>query len=122
MHLWRKEDKELHDSMHESEVYKRLCYAVAEAASAVNPELTVIDARKVLGKSHLDLPVGEPRKANCLVISGDPLAADILTAKVFKEAYEPFDLGDTRETFARAAELGVGVLKTDDMVIKEAYA
>ena len=118
MHLWGEENKAAHDSMSIDEVNRRLCVAVAEAAMAVSPEMTVIDARKVLTKNHGSYARGGPVEANRLIISGDPVAADVYGAAVLKEVYEPYDLGFTRDTFAHAAELGIGVADPAGVVLK----
>lgn len=120
MHLWGDENKKAYDSMPRDKVWHRLCLTIAEAATAVNPELTVIDARKVLCKNHLSVANGEPREANRLIISGDPLAADIMAAKVLKEVYEPYDPGFFKDTFEYAARLGIGTADPDGIVLKEA--
>ncbi|MFC2173322.1 DUF362 domain-containing protein, partial [Acidobacteriota bacterium] len=120
MHLWGDENKAAYESMKKEKVLRRLCLTIAEAAAAVNPELTVIDARTVLCKNHHSLAEGGPREANRLIISGDPLAADIMAAKVLKEVYEPHELGFTKDTFKYAAKLGIGVADPDGIVLKEA--
>ena len=71
--------------------------------------------------SLLDNEVAEglPREANRLIISGDPLAADIVSAKVLKEVYEPYELGFTEDTFEYAAKLGIGVKDTNSILVKD---
>ena len=86
---------------------------------AVSPEMTVIDARQVLCKNHLNIQTGLPKAANRLIISGDSLAADIVAARILKEVYEPYDMGFTRDTFQYAARLGIGVANPDLIVLKE---
>lgn len=86
---------------------------------AVGPEMTVIDARQVLCKNHLNVQTGLPLEANRLIISGDSLAADMVAAGILKEVYEPYDLGFTRDTFKYAAQLGIGVANPEKIVIKE---
>lgn len=108
MHLWGENNKNRRESMPKDEVTKRLCRTIAEAAMAANPDMTIIDARKILCKDHLSVGTGMPKEANCLIISGDSLAADICAARVLKEVYPPYDLGFTKDTFAYAGELGVG--------------
>lgn len=100
-------------------VEEMLSLCIAEAAMAVNPEMTIIDARTVLCKDHLSVNTGEPREANRIIISGDSLAADICAAKLLKEVYEPYDLGFTKDTFEYAARLGFGIADPDRMVLKE---
>jgi uncharacterized protein (DUF362 family) len=118
MHLWGDDNKAAHDSMPSDEVTRRLCVAVAEAAMAVSPEMTVIDARKVLCKNHVSFASGDMREANRLIISGDPVAADVFAAGVLKEVYEPYDLGFTRNTFEHASKLGIGVADLNQAVVR----
>lgn len=86
---------------------------------AVSPEMTVIDAREVLCRDHLSVHSGEPRQANRLIISGDPVAADVCAARLLKEVYEPYELGFTRDTFDHAARLGLGVADPAGFVLKD---
>ena len=118
MHLWGDANKAAHDSMPPDEVIRRLCLAVAEAAMAVSPEMTVIDARKVLCKNHGSVARGGPRDANRLIISGDPVAADACAAGVLKEVSEGYDLGPSAKTLHHAATLGIGVADLDGVVVK----
>lgn len=122
MHLWGDENKSAYDELGQEAVTRRLCLAVAESAMAVSPELTVIDAREVLCANHGSYATGEPRTANRLIISGDPVAADVYAAKVLKEVYEPYELGPTRHTFEHAARLGIGVADESGVVLKMAEA
>ena len=86
MHLWGESNKTIRESMTREMVIRRLCLTIAEAALAVNPDLTIIDARKVLCKDHVSIRSGELRQANRLIISGDNLAADIWARNFVKEA------------------------------------
>ena len=119
MHLWGEANKARRESMPPDDVTRRLCLTIAEAAMAVSPEMTVIDARKVLCRDHLSVRSGEPREANRLIISGDPVAADVCAARLLKEVYEPYELAFTRDTFDHAAELGIGVADPAGFVVKE---
>ena len=119
MHLWGDANKAAHDAMSKEDVNRRLCMAVAEAAMAVSPEVTVIDARTVLCKNHGSVSSGEPRVANRLIISGDPVAADVYGASVLKEVYESYEIGPTSSTFQHAAALGIGVADLNKVVVKE---
>jgi uncharacterized protein (DUF362 family) len=118
MHLWGDDNKATHDAMGQDAVVKRLCLAVAESAMAVSPEMTVIDAREVLCENHVSYASGEPRRANRLIISGDPVAADVYCTKVLKEVYEPYEVGPTRYTFEHAARLGIGIADESGVVVK----
>jgi len=119
MHLWGESNKTVFESMPRDMNIRRLCLTIAEAALAVNPDLTIIDARKVLCKDHVSVRTGEPRDANRIIISGDSLAADICAAKILKEVYEPYELGFTKDTFEYAEKLGIGVTDPDGMAIKQ---
>lgn len=119
MHLWGDENKSARESMSDEDALRRLCLTIAEVTMAVSPEMTVIDARKVLCKDHLSVRTGEPRDANRLIISGDPLAADIYATRILKELYEPYKLGLTKDTFEYAARLGVGIADPDGIVLKQ---
>lgn len=118
MHLWGEANKVAHDSMPEDQVTRRLCVAVAEAAMAVSPEMTVIDARKVLCSNHGSVARGGLREADRLIISGDAVAADVCAAGVLKELDETYELGPTASTFAHAETLEVGVADSDRVVLK----
>ena len=122
MHLWGDENTAARESMSQDALWRRLALTIAEAALAVSPELTVIDARKVLCRDHLSVRTGEPRDANRLIISGDPLAADLYATRILKEVYEPYELGFTQDTFEHAAQLGVGVADPAGIALKEVDA
>ncbi|UCC73830.1 MAG: DUF362 domain-containing protein [Gemmatimonadota bacterium] len=119
MHLWGDANSATRESMPEEEILRRLSLTIAEAAMAVNPELTVVDARTVLCENHLSVTTGEPREANRLIVSGDPLAADIWAAALLKEVHQPYQLGFTKDTFEYAARLGIGVADPSGIVLKE---
>jgi len=118
MHLWLPEDKARHDAMSEEALNRRLCLAIAEAASAVNPEVTVIDARTVLSRHHLDHVSGGPLQADRLIISGDPLAAEKVAADILKEVSPQYELGLGKEMLERAAKLGLGVADPDGIILQ----
>jgi uncharacterized protein (DUF362 family) len=119
MHLWGDENATARESMSSDELSRRLCLTIAEAAMAVSPEMTVIDARQVLCRDHLSVRSGEPRQANRLIISGDPVAADGCAARLLQEVHEPYELGFTRDTFDYAANLGIGIADPARFVLKE---
>lgn len=118
MHLWGDGNKARHDAMTPADLNRRLCLTVAEAAAAVNPEVTVIDARTVLCRNHLDHQTGGPLQANRLIISGDPLAADVVAAQVMKDVDPAYDMGYTADTFVHAAKLGVGAADPAGFVLR----
>ena len=119
MHLWGESNKTIRKTMSREMVTRRLCLTIAEAALAVNPDLTIIDARQVLCKDHVSVRSGEPREANRLIISGDNLAADIWAAKILKEVYPPYELRFTQDTFEYAAKLGIGMADPNGIALKQ---
>ncbi len=119
MHLWGDENKDRYDSMPRNEVWRRLCLTIAEVATAVNPEVTIVDARTVLTEHHVNVRTGGPKEANCLIMSGDSLAVDIQAARLLQGVHAEYDLGDTAETFEYAARLGFGEAEPEAIVLKE---
>ena len=96
--------------------------AIAETAHAINPEVTIIDARQVMGKSHHRSSGGVISEANRIIISGDQLAADRVAAQVLAECHDGFQVVMAEDSFNHAATLNVGAASLDDVVIKEAAA
>jgi len=94
-------------------------YAIAEIASAINPDLTIIDARYCLGKSHHIVWGGISLKADRLIISGDPLAADRVAAEVLAECYAGFITDMAKPHLDHAARLGLGAVSLNDIFIKD---
>ena len=96
----------------------KLC--VAEIASAVNPEITIIDARQVMGKNAYRPGGGVIIDTNMLIISGDSMAAELMAAKVLAKQYPDFQPSSIDDTLGHATALGLGVAGLDDVVLKEA--
>lgn len=94
-------------------------YAIAEIASAINPDLTIIDARYCMGKSHHIALGGRSRKADRLIISGDPLAADRVAAEILAECYSGFITEMAKPHLDHAARLGLGAVDLNNIVIKD---
>lgn len=94
--------------------------AIAEIASAVDPELTIVDARSCLGRNHHLSLGGVLCYSNRLIISGDVIAADRVAAAVLAESYDDFDERWAHEQIGPAVKLGLGVSSIDEAVIKEA--
>ncbi|MFC1543179.1 DUF362 domain-containing protein, partial [Candidatus Neomarinimicrobiota bacterium] len=91
--------------------------AVAEIAAAIAPDLTIIDARYGLGRSHQARGVSV--KLDRVIISGDPLAADRVAADVLEQYYDGFQAEMASPHLDHAAHLGLGAASIDDMIIKD---
>lgn len=93
---------------------------VAEIAHAINPEVTLIDARQVMTHHHNNYRIGRKVDAGQLIVSGDPVAADRVAANLLASKHDGFKVDMVESTFKRANELGLGVYSLDQAVIKEA--
>jgi uncharacterized protein (DUF362 family) len=123
-------DKQSRDSMHRqgfnfmsenfNDRFRMSQLALAEIASSVNPELTIIDARSALGRSHHLNSGGVLIKPKQIIISGDALAADLVAAEALEEAYRGFQVEMLQTHFQHASKLGFSAKTIDDIVIKEA--
>ena len=108
-----------YDNENRSTKLKMSHLAIAELAAAVNPELTLIDARYCIGRSHHFTSGGVSRKPERLIISGDMLAADVVAANVRAEVYDGFQLEMAEPHLDHAEKLGIGARNLNEMVIKE---
>ena len=93
--------------------------ATAEIAAAIDSDLTIIDARYGLGKSHYFRSGGISIKPDRIIISGDTLAADRVAAHTLAEHYDGFQIEMARPHLDHAASLGLGAASLDDVIIKE---
>jgi len=93
--------------------------ATAEIAAAVNCDLTIIDARYGIGKSHHFKSGGVSIKPDRIIISGDTLAADWVAANLLAEYYDGFQVEMARPHLDHAAKIGLGAAGLDDVIIKE---
>jgi uncharacterized protein (DUF362 family) len=100
--------------------YQMAHLALAEIASAVNPELTIIDARSGLGRFHRINMGGVIVKPKQIINTGDALAADLVAAEALEECYRGFQVEMVRSLFQHAGELGFSAKTIEDVVIKEA--
>jgi uncharacterized protein (DUF362 family) len=100
--------------------YRMSQLALAEIASAINPELTIIDARSGVARAHHLNSGGILIKPERIVISGDALAADLVAAEVMAELYQGFQVEMVQSYFNHAGTLGFGAKTIGDIVIKEA--
>ncbi|MCP4629818.1 MAG: hypothetical protein GY850_40870 [bacterium] len=93
--------------------------ATAEIAAAVNCELTIIDARYAIGKSHHFKSGGVSIKPDRIIISGDTLAADWVAASLLAEYYDGFQVDMAGPHLDHAAKIGLGAAGRDNVIIKE---
>jgi uncharacterized protein (DUF362 family) len=93
--------------------------ATAEIAAAVNCDLTIIDARYGIGKSHHFKSGGVSIKPDRIIISGDMLAADWAAANLLAEYYDGFQVEMARPHLDHAVKIGLGAAGLDDVIIKE---
>jgi uncharacterized protein (DUF362 family) len=100
--------------------HAKLC--VAEIAHAVNPDITIIDARQVMGKNAYRPGGGVIVDANRVIVSGDSLAAEIAAADILQECYPDFQVTTIEDSLKHAAALGLGAASLEDVVLKEASA
>jgi hypothetical protein len=96
--------------------------AIAEIASVINPELTVVDARSILignGPSTRAAGAQIVEGVNRLIISGDMVAVDRYCAGLLASYDSNFSISDIQETLDRASEIGLGVDSLDNVEIIE---
>jgi uncharacterized protein (DUF362 family) len=89
--------------------------AIAEIAYACSPDLHIIDAREILvGYEHISYG-GEVKKADVLIVSGDPVASDAYAAQIMAKHNPNFAIESTQPTLQRAEELGLGTANLDNV-------
>ena len=82
---------------------------VAEFADTVRPELTIVDARKILTVTGPSLKEGSVVKdINKIILSGDMVATDSYCAKILAENDETFGQEMIIPTLRHAEKLGLG--------------
>ncbi len=82
---------------------------VAEFADCIRPELTIVDARKILTVKGPSLKEGSVVKdVNKIIISGDMVAADAYCAKILDAQDETFSAEQIVPTLQYAEKLGLG--------------
>lgn len=108
-----------HTFVSREERLKSAHLATAEIAAAVNCELTIIDARYAIGKSHHFKSGGVSVKPDRIIISGDTLAADWVAASLLAEYYDGFQVEMARPHLDHAAKIGLGAADIDSVIIKE---
>jgi len=82
---------------------------VAEFADAIRPELTIVDARKILTVRGPSLKKGSVVKdVNKIILSGDMVAADAYCAKILDANDDTFSAEQIDSTVKYAEKLGLG--------------
>ncbi len=94
---------------------------IAEFASAVNSELTVVDARTMLAKEGAMFIPGhsEVVRGNKIILGQDMVAVDAYCAKLLAEKDETFSAEQIRPTLSYAEQLGLGTSDLKKVIIKE---
>ncbi len=100
-----------------SENLKRLRLSIAETAHAANPELTVIDARKIMVKGHHFNRGGILKDCNQLIISGDAVAADAYAEELMIKLNPDFSETWSKPTFRHAQKIKFGIAELDNVEI-----
>ncbi|TKJ41642.1 hypothetical protein CEE37_03485 [candidate division LCP-89 bacterium B3_LCP] len=85
---------------------------IADLATVRKPDLTVMDATRMLLNNGPSGP-GTVREEKTIIASEDPVAADAFTATLFK--HEPNEIRHIRH----ASEMGLGVMNLKKMKIKK---
>ncbi len=82
---------------------------IAEFADAIRPELTVVDARKILTVRGPSLKDGSVvKEVNKIIISADMVATDAYCAKILDAYDETFSAQQITTTLKYAEKLGLG--------------
>ena len=115
MHMHRQHEQPIAPEPRKAK--EKIC--VAEIAHAINPEVTLIDARMVMTHHHNNYRIGRKVEAGQIIVSGDPVAADRVAANLLASKHDGFKVDMVESTFKRANELGLGVYSLEDAVIKE---
>ncbi|UCH62070.1 MAG: DUF362 domain-containing protein [Fidelibacterota bacterium] len=93
---------------------------VAEFADALRPELSIVDARKIMTVRGPSLKEGSVVKdLNRLIISGDIVATDSYCADLLDEHDDTFSSGMVAETLSYAQDLGLGTMDLRNVKIIE---
>ena len=93
---------------------------IAEFADAMRPELTIVDARKILTVRGPSFKPGSVIKdINKIIISGDMVATDAYCAQILDDNDEGFDREMITPTLRYAEELGLGTANLSRVKIIE---
>ena len=93
---------------------------IAEFADAMRPELTIVDARKIMTIRGPSLKEGSKViDVNKLILSGDMVATDTYCARLLDDHDETFDKEMVQPTLEYARDLGLGVMDLDEVEVIE---
>jgi uncharacterized protein (DUF362 family) len=100
------------DKYSSAESILRMRLAIAETAHAINPELTILDARKIMLNAHQFSSGGILKDVNKLIISGDAVAVDSYAKELMSQFNPNFskNWADTTLELAQKLELGTADL------------
>ncbi len=93
---------------------------IAEFADAMHPELTIVDARKILTVKGPSLKEGSVVKdINRIILSGDMVATDSYCAQILDEHDKTFEKEMISPTLQYAKKLGLGTMDLSKVKIIE---
>ena len=94
--------------------------AIAELATVIKPDLTIIDATRALTSGGPGGP-GKTVILNTVIVGADPVAVDSYGVGI-TQWYKKSFIGKNVKYIAAASELGLGEINTDKMTIKQVKA
>ncbi len=103
--LWRRSKVKLHQLPPDESGRKSLDVAIADLATVLRPDLTVIDG--TIGMEGLGPSAGAPRRADVVIAGTDPVACDATAVRLM--GFDPSEVVH----LVLAAERGVGSLDGD---------
>ena len=93
---------------------------IAEFADTMRPELTIVDARKIMTIRGPSLKEGSKViDVNKLILSGDMVATDAYCARLLDDYDETFDKVMVQPTLEYARDLGLGVMDFNKIEVIE---
>lgn len=106
------------DNLPESQLYEHTLRAVAEVASAVNPDLSIIDARRIVADHHYDPAQGRILNCGRLIISGDMVAADLVADRIVGQKVSTYSRAEAAKLLSHVAELTGGPKSLDEVAVR----
>ena len=100
-----------------AEMLVRMRYSIAELGHAVNPELTIIDTRKIMLNNHHFRGGGTLKDDNKIIISGDAVAVDVYAGRLMKEHNPNFSETWVTQTTELAQNLNLGIADLNNVEI-----